>query len=259
MNKIFHITAKNLKRFFLIAEKTEAMRDAWLIGDKCLTSIFPKLQNLKIQAIIQKKTTPYLHKQFNLTLYSANKDSVRSGLARIVNSIAEGFNSNVRLPTFIIIIMDKDFVENMRYLEYGIKKMLEDGLKWVMNQIRRMIDIRINNLMSKRPGAILFTPRIIWVKMLNRPFTAKHAEQLRVDTMSKRKMYNDLVATIIPTYEKAHVLQVAAIMELPHKNYDGLGNLSEEGKAHYWKELDHYCKKLDRELFNSAKKTKSSK
>ena len=240
---------------FLIAATIEALRDIWLVGDHFLNDAFPSLQRLKSTATMLKKPPPYICEQFNVSIHTMKKHLVRPILPRILNTVIEGMNKTTKLPSFIVLVLDKDLIEQLGTFEYGMKQMLEDGLKWLMKHIRRSIDIRIDDIMQKRPGAILFTPRVVWIKMINRPFTSNHPDDLRVKTMSWRKKFNDIIDQILSSQEKTHILQIASVMEYPHKNYDRLGNLSYEGKVQFWKELDHYLKKLDREIFSNIKKS----
>ena len=144
---------------------------------------------------------------------------------------------------------------------WGIKLILEDVINWLMRNIRKIIDSRMDDLLRKRPGAVLFSPRIIWVKMMNRQFTANHPEEKRVKTMANRKKINDIADAQVPKYDKYILMDISSIMKYPHKNFDNLGNPNAIGKAQYWKELDFHCKKIDREIFNkkSEKKTEKKK
>ena len=171
---------------------------------------------------------------------------MRSGLARIVNALTEGFNKKDRLPTYIVLIIDRDMIKFMNFFNYGINQMLRDGLHYISRQLQRMIHTRMEDLTSKRPGAILASPRIIWVKMINRPKMDFHPEGTFNNTIALRAKFNDMIDEVIPAYEKTHVVSISSVMDNVVQNFTSLGELTPAGKSVYWKELDHHCKKIDR-------------
>ena len=110
----------------LFAAEVKALNDLWLVGDAFLRSMFPALQALKTDQNNnikkRKDELPYLYKYFNvITLFTALNGSADGSLYRTFNALIEGFNENVKLPRYILMLLDCDVIVHTDFFTYGVK------------------------------------------------------------------------------------------------------------------------------------------
>ena len=110
---------------------------------------------------------PYLMKHYNVESFHANfNPTVRSYLARLVNSFARGLNEQKpqHLPRYVLIF-DKDLLANIGFYDFGVSKVIEDMIKWIFINLNSMIEVCKADLIKKRPGALLSSskPRLVWI------------------------------------------------------------------------------------------------
>ena len=101
-------------------------------------------------------------------------------VARIVNSLTKVFNRNESLPTYIVMMPDKDLLKQINHFGYGISWIISKCVHWICTQMNRMITTRCNKIIEWRPGALLTNeqPIVIWISMLERPRAAYDTRNL---------------------------------------------------------------------------------
>ena len=72
-----------------------------------------------------------------------------------------------------MIILDCDLIVHTDYFAYGINKILETELNWLMRNIERVLAARKEELRSKCYGAVNHDPRVFWISMIPRPYVKK--------------------------------------------------------------------------------------
>ena len=228
-----------------IAGEIQALNDVWLIGDAFLKEIFPILQGLKTQKIMLKKPPPYIYEYFNtFGFITCNGTSQRNILARLLNALIEAFNRREKLPRYIVVILDKNLIEAavQANFDYGITKMLSKWVNWFSNMIDRHVEIRKQELLNKRPGAVESDPKIIWIKMLDRPHVQKPNPRFKVQSLKGK--FNELIDDIVSAKRNNHFMSISSVEYLRH--FTNGGELNQMGALQYWKEFDYYFKKFDR-------------
>ena len=127
------------------------------------------LQGIRNDGVDAARTQPYIYQHFNVVLYFTSAASrVHSLMARIVNAAIEGLNSKERLPKYLLIILDKDLLQELNYFEFGLTEALEECLFWLVKQFDKVFEIHRDDLRRKKPGALSTAtePWIIWLAML---------------------------------------------------------------------------------------------
>ena len=159
----------NLQFSLLLPGNATALMDMWIIGDAFLQEMFATLQTMKTSVPSNSKNIPYLYEQYNVFFFFTTQASKQTNfLARIQNAIAEAFNCRTHLPRYILMILDKDLIEAVSYFDYGETRVLGDTTNWIAKELEHSIESRIEDLLSKKPGAVHNNTRIIWVKMIPR-------------------------------------------------------------------------------------------
>ena len=58
------------------------------------------------------------------------------------------------LPRYILVILDKDLIENITVLDFGISKTMEDVIKWLLINFNQAIKVRKDDIAGKQLGAL---------------------------------------------------------------------------------------------------------
>ena len=75
------------------------------------------------------------------------------------------------------MIPDRDIVHHIRYCDYGISMIIGRLLEFMIKDMERSIICKQSLMREVKPGSVIPNePKVIWVKMLDRPFnSANHA------------------------------------------------------------------------------------
>ena len=252
---VIHIVIK-LRCFSLITGNVKAIFDIWFVGNMFIKTNIDELFNLKKKAITKRKPIPYIFDMFNIKGYWSGLTA--RGLPRLLNPITDAFNDNHRLPKYIIIIPDKDLLMAIRNrINFGTSRVLGVTVHYLIKQIDKMIQRRMDDLMDKRPGAIAAVnakdsehPQVIWVHMLKCPKmpnttdTAGLLLQDMQDIFSLRGKFNSIIEECI--FEDGHGKHFIMSIEVDQNDFTPLGDLIGEGSTAFWKEIDRAVKKFDR-------------
>ena len=99
--------------------------------------------------------------------------------ARVYNALVEALNEKVRLPKYILIILDKDAIEGVMYriFDCGFKVVFREAIEWLIRNIEKALAMRKEDLRNKKPCALSTSaePRLIWVTFLIRPHNLHHS------------------------------------------------------------------------------------
>ena len=222
----------------------QAIEDTWFIGDKFLKGIFPTLQNLKTQAVLKKRTLPYIYEYFNISCYVPNSDMYKANiLVRTQNAIIEAFNSRVHLPKYLIVILDKDILESAHTYSLHIRKLLSKWTDWIAKIIEKAIASRRENLFNIRPGAVAgIEPKVIWLKMIDRPEVTREDDRFKIYSM--RNKLNAVIEGLVSARKNHHYIAINSLDA--NKDFQFIGELNQYGQEQFWKEFDHFFKKFDR-------------
>ena len=191
---------------------------------------------MRNQAKEERRTAPYLFDYYNINAFMSGTISsvIQNPMVKMVNCIVEAINHFQLLPRFIIIIPDQDVVAAIKYYDYGISKIIQRCMEWMVREVDRMISTRKEDLWDKRPGAICpLEPKVVWIKMLEKP------AQSRI--MAVRNKFNAILEEILCRYRLMYI----AGIQLEHMHFDRNNSLYPTGKIRYWKDLDAIMKKFD--------------
>ena len=121
--------------------------------------MFPSLNN---QAKLNEKKGPYLFEYYNVKCFSTNPLSQeRNVLARLVNALSKVLNNNNKIPWMIAVIADADIITGLNFYNFGVQKLLEFAIRWIINNMNRAIEVKMNNLDIIKPGAVANKPKVI--------------------------------------------------------------------------------------------------
>ena len=70
-------------------------------------------------------------------------------ISRIRNSFAKALNDRVRLPRFIVIILNRDLIDYLNYDNYGLSGMVGPWIEWLAAEFNKLINDQKNCLPKK--------------------------------------------------------------------------------------------------------------
>ena len=221
----------------------EALKSVWLLGEEFLRDMMYTFKAMRAQAINDHKDLPYLLKNYNVVAQNPERwSNIRSFLAKVLNGLVKALNqSPFILPRYILVVLDKDLIANADLYDYGVSRMLEDTLKWLLININMVVESRKEDLIGKRAGAVSTTsePHIIWIGMLKCP---DYSMNKRVYSLARK--FNQILQNVITGDRRSHYLPVG--LETNSSYFDHIGNITQSGKIEYWRLVDSTMKEFNR-------------
>ena len=160
--------------FIIVADFINARQDTWIIGDQFISNVISILQDAQNRYELDcnaRKATMYLIDCYNVKpFYPLNKTLIEESVGRIFNAFMEGLNDNHYLPKLLIVVIDKDIIDDINVFDYGAHKVLKLHINWLMKNIDIALQCRCLQLIEKQPGAVPYDywPTIIYVPMIKR-------------------------------------------------------------------------------------------
>ena len=240
------------------SDQVDAVSDVWIVGDQSLKSWYATFLAMKSQAVNENKPLPYLNDSYNILPFYKPSDLKIPMLARLINTITEGLNEEVKLPRYIIIVTDRDVLDYLHFDDFGIVELLDDILNYTANEIITNVETRKEDLRSKRACALYSSgePRYIWVKMITRPIIKNAGKYVFPHT----QRYNEALERMVLKKKYSHILEP----NVPENRsmFELNGELSIEGKIVLWNEINRLIKNLDKgetDLMPKEKKEQTKK
>ena len=185
--------------------------------------MYPTLQNLKSEANIERSTQPYMYDFFKvIPLYMSSNGSADGSLQRIYNAVVEGLNEHVRLPRYVLFFPDCDLIVHTNYFTYGVKTILQDEIDWLMKQVDRALIARRESLKSKILGAAGKIPKLIWVKMIPRPYVNGHPVSCFNNTISLHNKFNEILDVAVKAMQNSSTMEILPSIFEDQYNFDKL-------------------------------------
>ena len=218
-----------------------------MIGEGFFKSIFSTLQDIKQEANISHKPIPHIYDFYKITPYfQKSSGSTEGTLYKIYNSLVEGLNKENYLPHTVLLIPDRDLILQADFFQPGIGYVMGVQLDWLLKNIHRAIKMRKEDLKSFYKGTIKEQePRIIFLKMLQRPYRRNHPFPSYNMVIDLRIKFNRTLEQTTKKYPNMSTLDLNEA--LSSQMFDNFGNLTHLGKIAFWRTLDTMIKNLDLE------------
>ena len=84
---------------------------------------------------------PFCSSRFN-----DNNDNL---ISRLQITVADAINKKVKLPDFMIFVLDNDLIEFLAFKKAGVSVLLGTWLEWLFNQVHEMVLTRKDALRAK--------------------------------------------------------------------------------------------------------------
>ena len=132
----------NLVNYYFIVDKVEAIYDVWLIGDEFFSKIYDSLKEWRCRTRAAKSKQPYLYDYYNVFgYYMLRSSGNRYAIGRVLNSLIVGLNTRHRLPRLIILILDKDVIEDVGIYHdsHAAVQVMAENIGWLFQQMEILI------------------------------------------------------------------------------------------------------------------------
>ena len=136
----------------MFADDVEAFHDLWIIKDVFLKDTINSLISLHNAAKVNKKlSTPYIYKHYNVLPYHVTRSSALKGLARQLNPLLEALNERPRLPKYILLVPDRDIINETKAFSFGASYVLGSAIYFLIRQMDMLLSRRRIGLIDKKP------------------------------------------------------------------------------------------------------------
>ena len=121
----------------IISENVQAIYDVWFVGDQFFREVFLILQSLKRCAKVQEEEPPYIYEYYNVFgYYTMWTSGVKRSISRILNSLVTGLNTHERVPHLIVVMIDKDIVEDVGIFDHQADDILAENIEGCSNNLK---------------------------------------------------------------------------------------------------------------------------
>ena len=205
-------------------DETLALRSIWIVGDNFAAR--------SIREGFVKQTAPlFIKEAFDYKIYcgSRHDSNDTNMLSRIRNSLARGLNKNVKLPNYILVVLDRDLIDYLDYDSFGISTMLGNWFEWLAAEFDDMIQKRKQNLPKKALDDD--HPQIYWCASL-------HHILLEKDNLNARMKMNAVMDSVTKLYQYMRVIKIKEIWQNNDSKLVTHNRFTPHGLSVYWKAID---------------------
>ena len=117
----------------------------WIIGDSFVASSFRKyFKKVPIERLFTKQ-------YYEVTAFCSSRqsDANNNTLSRILNSLAHAINKNTKLPKYIVVVIESDLIDFLRYGDFGISSIYGTWIEYLAKEMNDMIHARYQSLPRK--------------------------------------------------------------------------------------------------------------
>ena len=213
------------------------MKDVWLVGDHSLRCLIGTFWAMEREAIASKKCKPYCFEFYNVEdSFYINTTAITSTIARILNSMINILNKFEHLPRFLVMILDRDIVDAVKMKNYGFSEITEKLLDWLVKQVDLVIERKKMAMRAIKMGAVsAFEPKIIWVKMLDKPRNPEFH--------CLKKKFNSILEDVLASRMGHYILDPTMFIE--NSMYSRFGELNNIGRLEFWRAIDVQLRDFD--------------
>ena len=106
--------------------------DLWMIGDSFLQDAYNSLQNTINAAQENRQLTKlYIQEFYNISNF-ANPIPQECKIANIINGLITAVNEKHKLPRFLLVIIDKDILEDINVFNPDAIQAIRAAVDWVV-------------------------------------------------------------------------------------------------------------------------------
>ena len=130
--------------------------ELWLVGDNFMAKTYrDHVRNRSADFFMKKyfEVLPFCNSRYN--------SNNRNFLSRLYNTMAHAVKEKVKLPRYIVIVLDNDIIDELSYFGYGMCTLMGEWIDFLAKNFKELCDERKKSLPLKAARADY--PLIYWV------------------------------------------------------------------------------------------------
>ena len=200
------------------------MKKLWIIGDNFVAETFRP-------CFLKQHKNFFIRENFDISVFCGSKycDKNQNTLSRLQITMAKAINDSVVLPEFIVVVIDKDLIEFLKYENSGVSTMYGEWLEWLLKSFNDMIELRKQQLPTKcKPFEGTQT---YWLHL------PQH-KNFESNSYTARSKFNLCLESIVKLYSNMRTIKLKYNwfcndnISVMHNRYTA------EGKINFWTALD---------------------
>ena len=222
----------------LFSDDVPCQKSAWFVGKQFLKEIFNTFLAMAAKAKRSELPLPYLFDYYNILECTSNltATSEKSSIAKIYNNMMERINEKHLLPRFIVVMPDWNILQEIKFDDYGVSKIIANNIEWLVFEIESAIARKKKELSKIRKGTVAFSePKVVWLKMIARPLPSR--------VLALRRKFNVILEETLCNTDGMRIIDVQDSIKRMH--FDHSNKLTSDGRIAYWRAVDQHMKKLD--------------
>ena len=194
-------------------------------------------------AIANHTPPPYLYDYYNVFAYVPSHNlGASKTIAYTFNALVEGLNNKRRLPIFILVVIDKDVIEDVNIFEYGASKAIFKNVEWLVHQINIHVKRKRLEILETKPGVVYTSdPKIVFVSMIRHPVMFDRGSRME-KVVSLRSKFNAVLNELAEKFENL-ILNVESCQQ---EYFDFFGRLNTRGKISFWRDINRQLEQFDK-------------
>ena len=209
--------------FKLISGSVPAYDQLWFLGDNFMATSY--------RVSFKKSKQPmFIKANFDVIASCSSRFSNNNTnmLSRISSSLAKTINEQIKMPKYVVVVLDKDLIEYLNFDDCGAAGMYGEWLEWLVQKITNLCQQMIDLLPQKaiKEGY----PQIYWVAPPQHcNFTDNRA----------RSKFVSCLETVLKDSVSHRIIRMKEIWNYENSNLvDVHGRMLPDGYAKYWQSID---------------------
>ena len=207
------------------------LNEMWLLGDNFMSTTY---------RVCYKKSTSefYTKENYEITAFCSSKyaDKNTNALSRLQIALANTLNKKIYLPQYVVVILDDDLIQYLKYKKFGVSTMYGTWIEWLANEFNTLVDTRRQQLPLKSKKEGRTEPQFYWMSLpAHRDFDEEET--------SMRTKFNLCMESVVKTFDNMRVIKPKAFWDRDDSDLMFNGTtLSSYGNKQYWLAIDSALK-----------------
>ena len=207
----------------IFTDTVQGYDELWLIGDNFFAETVRPYYLKCAEKMFTKESFEVM--TFCKSRHDSNDTNM---LSRLCSTLALAINERIKLPKFIVVILDDDLLNYLGYLDNGVAKMIGEWIEWIAEKFTELIKLRIENLPPKAVKAGY--PQKYWVAP---PHHCNFS-----NNQARTKLINCMEVTF-KLYPNIRLIRMKEVWDYENRDMiDRNGRFTPYGYSKYWLSVD---------------------
>ena len=208
---------------FLFSETVEGYQHVWLLGDNFVAQSY--------RDHVKNSDYPLnINSRFEVEAICKSRFdcNIPNMLARIESALTEAINKEIKLPHYIVVVLDADLIEHLDYNGFGVSTMLGEWIKYLADAMHNICKGRKKTLPLKAVKHDF--PMIYWAAVPHHKLFFNNAICTK---------FNNCLDSVLKLYKNMCLLKMKEIWDYNNLHLvNGAGRITSYGLSKYWASID---------------------